>query len=191
VLWAHGCHPLLLRVGQSLDQARLVGSAVEYWRDLAARCDTKLVPGHADSLVVAAQLAAAYLAAGRAGEAVLWNQRVLAERSRELAPGHPAVAAARIGLARALIMAVRPDGCRPHCGYRSSAARIRSGSLGPITWTPWPVWPTCAHLYYEAGRIGDAEALLRRTAAYCERVLPHGHPLTRAVRQSLANIGES
>ena len=30
-LWADGCHPLLLRVGRSLDEARLVGSAVEFW----------------------------------------------------------------------------------------------------------------------------------------------------------------
>jgi tetratricopeptide (TPR) repeat protein len=108
VLWADGCHPLLLRAGQSLDQARLVGSAVEYWRDLATRCDTKLVPGHVDALVVAAKLAAAYLTAGNAEEAVLWYQRVLAEQSRELAPGHPAVAAACVGLAQAFVMAGRP-----------------------------------------------------------------------------------
>jgi tetratricopeptide (TPR) repeat protein len=108
VLWADGCHPLLQRVGHSLDRARLVGSAVEYWRDLAARCDTKLVPGHADSLVVAARLAAAYLAAGSAEEATRWYQRVLAERSRELAPGHPAIAAARVGLAQACILAGEP-----------------------------------------------------------------------------------
>src|SRR6266852_9221628 len=34
VLWADGCHPLLVRVGRSLDAARLVGPSVEYWRDL-------------------------------------------------------------------------------------------------------------------------------------------------------------
>ena len=105
VLWADGCHPLLLRVGRSLDAARLVGPAVEYWRDLAARCDTKLIPGHPDALVVAAHLAAAYLASGYAGEAVHWYQRVLAERGRELAPGHPAIIAARINLAKALVLA--------------------------------------------------------------------------------------
>src|SRR5437660_724106 len=33
VLWADGCHPLLLRAGRSLDNARLIGPAVEYWRD--------------------------------------------------------------------------------------------------------------------------------------------------------------
>ena len=47
-----------------------------------------------------------------------------------------------------------------------------------------------AHLYYAAGRFGDAIALLRETAVRCERVLPPGDPLTHAVQQSLANIGE-
>ena len=108
VLWADGCHPVLLRAGRSLDDARLVGPAVEYWRDLSARCDTKLMPGHPDALVVAAHLAAAFLAAGYAGEAVHWYQRVLAERGRELAPGHPAIIAARVNLAKALILAGEP-----------------------------------------------------------------------------------
>ena len=108
VLWADGCHPLLLRAGRSLDEGRLVGPAVEYWRDLSARCDTKLMPGHPDALVVAARLAAAYLAAGYAAEAVHWYQRVLAERGRELAPGHPAIITARVSLAKALIMAGEP-----------------------------------------------------------------------------------
>ena len=108
VLWADGCHPLLLRAGRSLDDARLIGPAVEYWRDLSARCDTKLMPGHPDALVVAGHLAAAYLAAGYADEAVHWYQRVLAERGRELAPGHPAIIAARVSLAKALIMAGEP-----------------------------------------------------------------------------------
>jgi hypothetical protein len=39
VLWADGCHPLLVRAGRSLDQARLVGPAVEYWRDLGQLID--------------------------------------------------------------------------------------------------------------------------------------------------------
>src|SRR5258708_20544424 len=108
VLWTRGCHPLLLHAGRSLDGARLVGPAVEYWRDLASRCDTKLSPGHPDALAVADQLAAAYLAAGQAREAVTWYQRVLAVGGRALAPGHPSVAAARVSLARAPIMAGHP-----------------------------------------------------------------------------------
>ena len=48
-----------------------------------------------------------------------------------------------------------------------------------------------AHLYYAVGRVEDAEALLRWTAARCERVLPPGDPLAQAVRQSLASIEEA
>jgi hypothetical protein len=46
MLWSGGCHPLLLRASRSLDDAGLTGPAVEYWRELAARCDAKLGPGH-------------------------------------------------------------------------------------------------------------------------------------------------
>jgi tetratricopeptide (TPR) repeat protein len=105
ILWADGCHPLLLRAGRSLDSARLAGPAVEYWRELSVHCDNKLAPGHPDALVVAAQLAGAYLAAGYGAEAVTWYRRVLAERSVDLAPGHPAIIAARVSLADALIAA--------------------------------------------------------------------------------------
>src|SRR5260370_34724716 len=59
-------------------------------------------------MVVADGLAAAYLAAGNAEEAVQWYQRVLADRTRELTPAHPAMVAARVSLARALIMAGEP-----------------------------------------------------------------------------------
>jgi len=45
-----------------------------------------------------------------------------------------------------------------------------------------------AHLYYAVGRVGDAHTVLRDTVARCERVLPHGDPLTHAVRQSLTSI---
>jgi tetratricopeptide (TPR) repeat protein len=107
-LWADGCHPLLLRMGRSLDEAGLAGPAVEFWADLAARCDAKLTPGHPDTLAVAARLAAAYLTAGNAQEAVQWYQRVLGDRTRELTPGHPAIMSARSSLARALILAGEP-----------------------------------------------------------------------------------
>ena len=313
VLWADGCHPLLLRVGRSLNAARLVGPAVEYWRDLAARCDTKLMPGHPDALVVAAHLAAAYLAAGYAGEAVHWYQRVLAERGRELAPGHPAIIAARVSLAQALIMAREPTDavtvllravseCEQFRGPghpetlstrdELAAAYQAAGSVAAATKllarnladrerlqgprdletlaTRERLAATClaegkvkeaishykrvlsdrekvlgrghpdtiattanlsaayqtagrmpaamqlserccadservlgpdhadtlrrlanlAHLYYSVGRVGDAVGLLRDTAMRCERVLPARDPLTLAVQQSLANIGE-
>jgi len=45
-----------------------------------------------------------------------------------------------------------------------------------------------ANLYYAAGRLGDAETVLRGTVARCERVLPYGDPLTQTAHQSLASI---
>jgi tetratricopeptide repeat protein len=48
-----------------------------------------------------------------------------------------------------------------------------------------------ARLYYAVGRVEDAEVLLRRTAARCERVLPPEDPLALAVRQSLRGIEEA
>jgi len=45
-----------------------------------------------------------------------------------------------------------------------------------------------AHLYYATGRVGDAIALLRETAAHCELVLPSRDPLIQVIQQSLANM---
>jgi tetratricopeptide (TPR) repeat protein len=313
-LWAEGCHPLLLRVGRSMDEARLAGPAVDFWSDLAARCDAKLTPGHPDTLAVAAQLAAANLTAGNAAEAVQWYQRVLADRTRELAPGHPAIVAARISLGRALILAGEPADAvivmlhavaeyeqsrgaghpetlsardelatayqaagdyeaavrllarsladrerlqgsrdpqtmairdrlaaaclaegkvkdaisrykrvlsdrekvlgRGHLDTIATAASLSAAyeavgrmpaamqlaerccadseqMLGPDHADTLARRVSLAHLYYRVGRVGDAVALLHDAAMRCERVLPHGDPLTQTVRQSLANMGEA
>lgn len=72
LLLTGGCHPVLLRAGQSLDAARLNGPAVAYWQALAIACETTLGPAHPDSQLVHERLAEAYLAAGRLGEAVSW-----------------------------------------------------------------------------------------------------------------------
>jgi tetratricopeptide (TPR) repeat protein len=312
-MWANGCHPLLLRLGQSLDEARMTGPAVEFWRDLAARCDAKLPPGHPDTLAVADRLAAAYLTARNAGEAVRWYQRVLADRTRELEVAHPAIVAARVSLARALILAGEPadavtillravgeseqsrgpehpdtltvreelaaayqtggdpagaarllargladreriagprDALTTATRDRLAAACLAEGKmkeaishykrvlsdrektlgrghpdtiataaslsdayhaagrmpaamqfaeqccadservLGPDHADTLARLARLAHLYYAVGRVGDAAALLRETAARCDRTLPPGHPLTQAVHQSLANVGD-
>jgi tetratricopeptide (TPR) repeat protein len=183
VLWADGCHPLLQRVGHSLDRARLVGPAVEHWRDLAARCDTKLVPGHADSLVVAAQLAAAYLAAGFADEAILWYQRVLAERSRELAPGHPAIAAARAGLAQAFILAGEPtDAVAVLLRAVSECEQFRGpGHLDTIS-----ARDELAAAYQAAGDFVAACRLLARCLKDRERLQGPRDAQTMATRDRLA-----
>ncbi len=183
VLWADGCHPVLLRAGRSLDDARLAGPAVEYWRDLAARCDTKLMPGHPDALVVAAQLAAAYLAAGYAGEAVHWYQRVLADRGRELAPGHPAIIAARISLAQALIMAGEStDAVIVILRAVSECEQFR----GPGHSDTLSARDELAAAYQAAGDVEAATRLLSRNLTDRERLQGPGDAETMATRERLA-----
>ena len=182
-LWADGCHPVLLRAGRSLDDARLVGPAVEYWRDLAARCDTKLMPGHPDALVVAAHLAAAYLAAGYAGEAVHWYQRVLAERGRELAPGHPAIIAARVSLAKALVMAGEPgDAVVVLQRAVSECEQFR----GPGHQDTLRARDELAAAYQAAGDVAAASRLLARNLADRERLEGPRDPETMTTRERLA-----
>src|SRR6266702_1966950 len=183
ILWADGCHPVLLRAGRSMDDARLVGPAVEYWRDLAARCDTKLMPGHPDALVVAAHLAAAYLAAGYAGEAVHWYQRVLAERGRELAPGHPAIIAARINLAKALVMASEPGDAVAVLQRAVSECEQFRGPGHPDTLS---ARDDLAAAHQAAGDVSAAARLLSRNLIDRERLQGPRDAETMAARDRLA-----
>ncbi len=185
VLWADGCHPVLLRAGRSLDDARLAGPAVEYWRDLSTRCDTKLMPGHPDALVVAAHLAAAYLAAGYAGEAVHWYQRVLAERGRELAPGHPAVIAARVSLAKALIMADEGGDAVTVLLRAVSECEQFRGPSHPDTLS---ARDELAVAYQATGDVAAASRLLSRNLTDRERLQGPRDEETMATRDRLAAV---
>ena len=182
-LWAEGCPPLLLRVGRSLDEARLVGPAADFWSDLAARCDAKLAPGHPDTLAVADQLAAAYLAAGNAAEAVQWYQRVLADRTRELTPGHPGILAARVSLGRALIMAGEP----------ADAVTVMHRAVGEYEQFRGDGYPETlsardelATAYQAAGDYAAAARLLAHSLADRERLQGPRDPQTMATRDRLA-----
>jgi tetratricopeptide (TPR) repeat protein len=182
-LWADGCHPLLRRMGRSLDEAGLVGPAVDFWTDLAARCDAKLTPSHPDALEVAAQLAAAYLTAGQAADAVQWYQRVLADRTRELTPGHPGIVAARVSLARALIMASEPADAvsvmlRVVGEYEQSGADGHTETLSARD--------ELATAYQAAGDYAAAGRLLARSLADRERLQGPRDPFTMTTRERLA-----
>ena len=183
VVWADGCHPLLLRAGRSLDSARLIGPAVEHWRELAARCDSKLIPGHPDTLLVAAQLAAAYLAGGYAADAVTWYQRVLAERGRELAPGHPAIIATRVNLARALIMAGEPTDAVTVLHRAVTECEQFRGPGHPDTLS---VSDELAAAYLATGDVAGTIRLLNRVLADRERVLGPRDVETMTTRDRLA-----
>jgi tetratricopeptide (TPR) repeat protein len=183
VLWAEGCHPLLVRVGLSLDGARMTEAAVEHWRELATRCDSKLPPGHPDGLAVAAALAAAYLAAGQADDAVIWYQRVLADRTRDLAPGHPAIIAGRVSLAQALLMAGETGDA---VSVLQRAATECEQFRGPGHPDTLAVREELAAAYQVAGDAPAATRLLTRTLTDRERLQGPRDTETIATRDRLA-----
>ena len=183
-LWAGGCHPVLLRAGQSLDRTHLTGPAVGYWHELAATSDQVLGPEHADTLAAGHRLAHAYLAAGRSAEAVSWFQWALADRARALGTDHPDTIAARLNLGRALVTA----------GQFSDASTMLNAAVDDYERVLGPDHPETlgareelAAASYAADEFGDAAQLYSRTLADREHVQGAQHPDTIAARQKLAD----
>jgi hypothetical protein len=87
-LWSDGCHPVLLRAGDSLDHARLTGPAVDHWHDLVSTSDQLLGAGHPHTILAGQRLAEACLAADRADDAASWFQRVVDTQAVKLGPEH-------------------------------------------------------------------------------------------------------
>ena len=184
-LTAGSCHPLLVRAGQSLDRARLTGPAVAYWSELATTCGRTLGPGHPETLEMGQRLAAAYLAAGRAEEAVQAFQRILASRLRAARPDHPGVIAVQIELGRALVAAGHTGDAVTVLGQAAlTCERIRGtdhpGTLG--------VQEELATAYTAAEQFSEAIPVYRRTLAVRERTQGSRHPDTITTRERLADI---
>jgi tetratricopeptide (TPR) repeat protein len=175
LLWAGGCHPVLLRTGQSLDRTRLTGPAVTYWSELAGESDRILGRGHPDTLTARAKLAEAYLAAGQVGDAVSWFRWVLTERVRVLGPGHPSAITSRQDLGRALMAA----------GGFADAVTALERTVGDYERIHGPDRPETlvareqlAAAYLGAGRPAEAVRLYQRTLETRERAQGPEHPDT-------------
>jgi tetratricopeptide (TPR) repeat protein len=184
LLWAGGCHPVLLRAGESLNSARLTEAAVGHWRDLATTCDRLLGAGHPDTMLACQQLADAYLAAGRANEAVPWFQWVLDTQIRRLAPDHRDVLEARRRLGHALVAALQfQDAITVLERVVADFDRI----CGPGHTDTLGAQDELAAAYLAAGRYSDAIALYQRTLADRERGQGANHPQTMTTRQGLGD----
>jgi tetratricopeptide (TPR) repeat protein len=184
LLWAGGCHPVLLRAGQSLDRTHLAGPAVAYWKELAAVSDRVLGPGHADTLAARHRLAHAFLAAGRPAEAVSWFQWALADRARAVGPNHPSTIAARLNLGRSLVAANRFGDAVSVLGAAIGDYERVGGNDHPDT---LGARDELAAAHYAAGQFAEAVRLYRRTLGDRERAQGPHHSDTIATRQKLAD----
>jgi tetratricopeptide (TPR) repeat protein len=183
-LWADGCHPVLLRAGDSLDHARLTGPAVDHWRDLITTSDQLLGAGHPHAILAGQRLAEALLAAGRPDDAVTWFQRLLDTQTVKLGPDHHDLIGARLHLGHALVAA-----CQLNRAI-SVLERALSDSeqvRGPEHAVTLSARDELAAAYLAASRHSDAITLYRRALADRERTQGSRHPQTMTTRHGLAD----
>jgi tetratricopeptide (TPR) repeat protein len=184
LLWAGGCHPLLVRTGESLDQAGLTEPAVDHWRDLATTCGRVLGVGHPDTMLAAERLAGAYLTAGRADAAIPWFQWVADSLADTLGPDRREVIEARRRLGHAFVAARQfPAAITVLEGVGPEFEQL----CGPGHVDTLGARDELAAAYLVAGRADDAVTLYRRTLADRERAQGDRHPQTMTTRHGLAD----
>jgi tetratricopeptide (TPR) repeat protein len=183
-LWDGGCHPVLMRAGDSLDRARLTEPAADHWRDLATTSGRLLGGEHPDTLLVGQRLADAYLAAGRAADAIPWFQWALDRLTDKLGPDHHDVIEARRRLGHALVAALQVPAA---ITVLERAAAQFEQVRGPGHADTLGARDELAAAYMAAGQYSDAITLYRRTLADRERAQGARHPQTMTTRHGLAD----
>jgi tetratricopeptide (TPR) repeat protein len=183
LLWANRCHPLLFRAGQGLDEALLTGPAVEYWSELTSVSDRLYGPGHPDSMALVERLASAYMAAGRANEAVAWYQRIMSDWAGAFGPDHSRTLAARVNLGRVLVTAGLPQDA---IGVLGSALSDSERAQGTDHLETQSIRDELATAYAAAGQLPEAIRLYRRTLGDRERKAGPQDPGTISTRFKLA-----
>jgi tetratricopeptide (TPR) repeat protein len=176
-------HPLLFRLGRSLEDNRLGDSALTYWQSMVAATSGQLGPAHDDSLVARERLAVAYESAGRFGDAIAMFVGALGEWERLHGPEHPDTIASRGRLAHAYAGAGLPAEA-VEVYERMVADSSRQLGLGhPVTLS---ARTGLADAYSEAGRAWESLTAHQMLSVDTERLLGPRHPTTLAARDNLA-----
>ena len=161
------------------------GEAISSCRQSLADRERLYRPDHPATLAAQQRLAGALLAAGKAKEAIAQYKQVLARRERTFGPDHPQTLAARASLATAYDAAGQMGAALQHHQDICAGYELVFGSDHPDTLARRA---DLARAYYAAGQAGEAVTLLHDTIARSEQALSPGDPLTRALRQVLADI---
>jgi tetratricopeptide (TPR) repeat protein len=182
-LWDEECHPLLLRIGQSLDDAAMPQAAFAYWRDLTARCAEQLGPRAPLALQLRERLAGAAAAAGRLDEAIAWREELIRDLDRALGPNHRLTITSRASLVQTLRAARRlPDAIL--LGERVTAdCDLVLGAADPQTSESLL---ELGHAYQDFKRYSEAIGAFGRCLSIREKVLGLMHALTLTARHELA-----
>jgi tetratricopeptide (TPR) repeat protein len=187
-LFEPDAHPLLFRVGRSLNDLGLVSQAIDYWNDIIARCTDVAGADHPGTLSARNNLAVARESAGQLDRAIPLYEAVLSDRIRILGPDHPDTLSSRNNLASAYRSAGQLD--RAIAGFEGTLSdRVRIlGSDHPHTLSSRT---HLASAYETAGQLDRAIPLYETTLTDRIRTLGPDHPETLAARNNLANAYHS
>jgi RNA polymerase sigma factor (sigma-70 family) len=167
----------LIELGDSAPQAIAIGEP------LTADLERLLGYGHPETLNARNSLAAAYLAADRAVDAVPLLERNLVVLQRELDPNHPDILTSQNNLASAYQDAGRLAEAIQLYELNLAAREQELGVDHPGTLTSRG---NLAAAYMAARRLAEAVPLLEQTLTDRERVLGPDHPDTQKSRKNLA-----
>ncbi|HET9895956.1 MAG TPA: tetratricopeptide repeat protein [Streptosporangiaceae bacterium] len=182
-LWDQGCHPLLVRVGQSLDDARLPEIALRYWRDLLRRSTDYFGPRSPVTLGLRERVATAATAAGRADEAIGLRLELAADLDEVAGPAHPQAVSSRMKLAMALRAAGRlSDAISLGRQVAADCDVVFGQSHAQSTESLRELGGT----YSEAGRHQEAIEVLKRCLTLREQAMGGMHRDTVTARHDLA-----
>jgi tetratricopeptide (TPR) repeat protein len=181
-LWGSDCHPLLFRVGQSLDDAKMADTAFSYWRDLARRSIEHIGARSARTLAIRERLAHAATTAGRRDDAVDLHSELAADLQKAAGPTHPQAIVSRASLAVALRAAGRLSeaislGERVVADSESVFGPAHAQTTGSLL--------ELGSAYAEAKRHAEAIHVARRCLTVREQALGLMHPETISARRHL------
>ena len=184
-LWHPDGHPLLVRIGQSLDEASMPETALAYWRALANRSAKELGARSAFTLQIRERLATAATAAGHADEAVGFRADLSADLDKAVGWIDPRAITARASLAVALRTVGRLSEAV------SLSERVAADSdlvFGPAHAQTTESLRELGSAYRDAGRYPEAIRVSQRCLAVREQTIGLMHAETISARHHLAEI---
>ncbi|WP_406404508.1 FxSxx-COOH system tetratricopeptide repeat protein [Streptomyces sp. NBC_00879] len=174
-----GCHPILIRVGESLGATGLASAAHAYFQELYAAACQHLGHDHADAFTIRHYLITWQGETGDLTSARAGYVELLADRLRALGPDHPDTLATRGDMAALQGRAGDPVGA----GEASRAVLKDSlRVLGPEHSQTITARLNVAHWTGAAGNPADAVSACEQLLADTSRLLGPDHLKTRAVR---------
>ncbi len=182
-LWDQGCHPVLIRAGQSLEDARMTETALVYWHDVAGLAAKQHGKGSPLTFQLRERLATAATAAGHADEAISLREELAADIDEVAGPASPQAITSRASLAAAL----RAAGQLSDAILLGTRVAADSSSVfGPVHAQTKHVLSELGSAYCDAARYREAIDVLQRCLSLHTQTVGMMHPETVSMRKQLA-----